>query len=480
MKRAIAGVMSGLLLGLGSCTTLLSGTDETQCNSAIARVASTWEAKYYRGRVQSIPKDVRIEQFGRAELTTRNGEQPAGAGAVAAQPGVWLPVPPPAPSGAELEERRQFEETFEEPQLNHQTQYRLQCAAGELVVNANVYRLASADFRQGQTVQVNYIGDRVLKAYTTAGEVLITDAAATSSSPTPNSTPAATRSPAASSEATLMVLYVDPQQGNDQGNGAESQPLRTITQAIAQARKGVTIRLRPGFYSAKSGEQFPLQLPHGVRLEGNVAGQGEGVQITGGGQFLSPSWAGQTVTIVATQTSQIAGITVTNPNTRGTGIWVEAGSPTIAKNRFVGSDREGVFVAGNATPTIEDNTFEQNGGNGLVFTRESGGVAQGNVIQNQGFGIAIGDRATPMILDNTIRRNKDGIVINGTARPTLEQNEITGNGRDGIVVTNNAKPILTANTFSNNGDYDVHNATRQPLQVRRTDLATLKVQGPTN
>jgi len=480
MKRAIAGVMSGLLIGLSGCTTLLSGSDETQCNTAIARVSSTWEAKYYRGRVQSIPKDLRVERFGRAELTTRNGEQPAGAGSAAAQPGVWLPVPPPQPSEAELEERRQFEETFEEPQLNHQTQYRLQCTAGELIVNANVYRLASADFRQGQIVRVNYIGDRVLRAYTTAGEVLITDATA-NSSPIPDATPNETRPPQDSSpENTLSVLYVDPQKGNDQENGTAAQPLRTITQAIAQARPGMTIQLQPGIYSTKSGEQFPLRLPNGVRLEGNVAGQGKGVQITGGGQFLSPTWAGQNVTLVATPESQIAGLTITNPNTRGTGVWVEAGSPTIENNRFVGSDREGVFVSGSATPEILKNIFDQNGGNGLVFTRDSGGLAEGNVIRNQGFGIAIGDRAKPVIRANQIRQNKDGVVMNGSARPTLDRNQITENGRDGIVVTNNAQPVLTANTFANNGDYDLHNATRQALQVEGTNLATLKVQGQTN
>jgi len=102
------------------------------------------------------------------------------------------------------------------------------------------------------------------------------------------------------------------------------------------------------------------------------------------------------------------------------------------------------------------------------------------VIRNQGFGIAIGDRAKPMLLSNQISQNKDGIVINGEARPELESNRVEENGRDGIVVTNKARPILNANTFAENGEYDLHNATSQPLQLQRTNLAGLKVEGQFN
>jgi parallel beta-helix repeat protein len=434
--------------------------------------------RYYRDRVRLASSNFRVEQFGRTELTTRNGEQPTGAGA-AARSGVWLPAPPPEPTAAELEARRQFEETFDQPELKHQTQYRLTCDVGELIANANVYELAAKDFRQGVTVRVNYIADRVLKAYTTAGEVLISDAAASPDVTVANS-PAATPAPSSSSEQSLSILYVNPQTGDDQGTGTETQPLRTITQAIVQARPGMTIQLQPGTYSAKSGEQFPLQLPPSMRLVGNLAGRGDGVQVTGGGTYLSRTWAGQSVTIVANREAQIAGLTITNPGTRGTGVWVETGSPAIENNRFIGSDREGVFVSGDATPAIRNNMFEQNGGNGLVFTRDSGGIAQGNVIRNQGFGIAIGDRAAPTIVKNQIRQNKDGLVINGAARPTLRSNQITENGRDGIIVTNNAKPVLEANSFADNGNYDLHNTTKDPLQLQRTNLATLKIQGAVN
>lgn len=279
---------------------------------------------------------------------------------------------------------------------------------------------------------------------------------------------------------TATTLFVDPQTGSDRHAGSANQPFKTITYAMRQAKSGTVIRLRSGIYSTATGEVFPLQMKSGVTLAGEPQTQGNEVQITGGGKFLSPTWAGQSVTIVANTDAQISGLTLTNPNTRGTAIWVETGAPTITKNRFVGSDREGVFVSGNGTPTITNNMFEQNGGNGLVFTRDSSGVVQHNVIRNQGFGMAIGDRATPTIRDNQIRQNKDGIVINGASRPVLRSNRIEENGRDGIVVTNEAKPILNANTFADNGDYDLHNATKQTLQVQQPNLAALKVQGQVN
>ncbi len=303
--------------------------------------------------------------------------------------------------------------------------------------------------------------------------------------PTPDATPPSTPTVESSSPtpsapplvAEKLTLYVDPQAGSDRHPGTANQPFQTISHALQQARPGTVIQLLPGVYTTQTGEVFPLQVQAGVGLRGNPETQGKGIQITGGGKFLSPTWAGQNVTIVASQDAAISGLTLTNPNTRGTAIWVETGSPTIAQNRFVGSDREGVFVSGTATPKIERNIFEQNGGNGLVFTRDSGGLTEHNVIQQQGFGIAIGDRAQPTIRANQIRQNKDGLVINGDSRPTLDRNQITNNGRDGIVVTTNAKPSLTANTFANNGDHDIHNATASPLQVEGSNLVELKVEG---
>jgi parallel beta-helix repeat protein len=273
-----------------------------------------------------------------------------------------------------------------------------------------------------------------------------------------------------------MIVYVDPRTGNNEDSGTADHPFKTITHALQQARANTTIQLRSGVYSEYSGEQFPLMLKSGIVLRGDAQAQGQGVQITGGGKFLSPTWGGQSVTIVAVDGSHVIGLKLTNPNTRGTAIWVETGSPLIEQNTFLGSDREGVFVSGTATPRVRNNGFEQNGGNGISCTRDSGGVFQGNIIRNNGFGVSISDRANPSFVSNQITKNKDGFVINGASEPILRLNIVENNGRDGIVITNNAKPVLNQNTLSQNDQYDLQNATGQPLKVEG-NLAGAKIAG---
>lgn len=279
-----------------------------------------------------------------------------------------------------------------------------------------------------------------------------------------------------SANPSVTMLYVDPQ-ADSIGTGTEADPFQTITQALAQVSSGTTIQLRPGSYTSNSGETFPLILKSGVTLRGEPSSRGKGIEITGGGKFLSPSWAGQNVTIVAQPGSTVVGLTLKNANTRGSAVWVEAGSPTIANNTFVGNNREGVFVSSTATPSIRDNLFNQNQGNGVSFTRDSGGLLERNIIRDSGYGVAIGERANPKLTNNQIIQNLDGLVIVGNSRPTLRQNLIANNKRDGIVVAGDAQPILQENVLRENSQFDLHNASTRSLKVTGIDLATLKVDG---
>jgi parallel beta-helix repeat protein len=278
-------------------------------------------------------------------------------------------------------------------------------------------------------------------------------------------------------EPSFPVVYVDPVIGNDRAIGSESQPLKTITQALKTVQAGAIIQLRPGLYSAESEEVFPLIVKPGVTLRGDVQVEGRGIQITGGGRFFSPTWVGQNVAVVAEGDARIEGVSMTNSNSRGTAIWIEAGAPIIEHNTLRGSDREAIFVSGNAAPKIRSNIIEQNGANGISFTRDSSGVADGNMIRNSEFGVVITERATPRLVKNQITQNKDGVVMSGTTQPLLRYNAIENNLRDGIVMTSSAEPTLKQNTFNGNGQYDVHNTTRQPVKVEEAQLADLKVKG---
>ncbi|MBM0741023.1 DUF1565 domain-containing protein [Phormidium sp. CLA17] len=485
MKQSIVGLAMGwAVVSLASCTPEGGLVSETECTEAIARATQAWRVNYYSDRNRQNPNNQRLVEFGSAELVTRNGKvEPPKPQAKPIEPGtqengVWYSAVPTQPTAREMAESRQTGERIGSPELYRAVKYTLVCGAGELEARAGIYQAVLKQIQAEQTVRVNYSMGRVLRT-------ILPNDAMIGNNPEPEWTPPADDPSSKSVEpqkpAPLpTILYVDAKNGSDRNQGKDQSPFKTITQAIAQVRPGMTIQLSPGAYSAETGEVFPLKLPQGVTLRGNPESQGKGIQITGGGKFLSPSWAGQSVTIVATDGSQVVGVSLTNPNTRGTAVWVEAGATLIEANRFVGSDREGVFASGTATPMIRNNLFEQNGGNGISFTRDSGGTMEGNTVRYNGFGVSISDRATPNLIRNQVSQNKDGMVINGDSRPMLTSNKITDNGRDGIVVTNNASPTLRQNSFSDNEQFDLHNTSKQPLNVEAGAIAGLKVEGKVN
>lgn len=264
------------------------------------------------------------------------------------------------------------------------------------------------------------------------------------------------------------VIHVNPQTGSDSSGAGSSEtaPYRTITYALQQAQAGTVIQLAPGSYTADTGEVFPLVLKQGVILRGDESNKGQTVVVIGGGTYLSPTFSRQSVALIAQNDSEIRGLTVTNPNKRGTGVWVESTNPSISNNTFTANKRDGVFVTGTANPKIENNIFRENDANGISVAKSAQGEIRGNLFVNTGFGLAIGGTSSPSVVENRILQNTDGIYINDSARPVLRGNLIQNNKRDGVVATINAQPDLgTANNAGNNiirsnGKYDLNNATR--------------------
>jgi len=263
------------------------------------------------------------------------------------------------------------------------------------------------------------------------------------------------------------IVYVNPATGTNQANaGTTAIPYKTITYAITQAAPGTTIQLASGTYNSNSGESFPIMLKQGVTLQGDESSKGQGILITGGGVYISPTFARQNITILADNDIVISGVTVTNPNQRGTGVWVESTNPTIENCTFTNSLREGIFVTGTGNPKIINNVFVQNQGNGVSIAKSAQGDIRNNIFQDTGFGLAIGGSSTPLVVDNQIMNNQDGLYISESARPILRQNVIENNKHDGLVATVNALPDLGTNSnpgsniLRNNAHYDLDNATK--------------------
>jgi len=168
--------------------------------------------------------------------------------------------------------------------------------------------------------------------------------------------------PTQSSEAAQQFLFVNSSSGNDAGQGVtQRSPFRTLTRALQavqskNAQSNTVIMLAAGTYTPDTGEVFPLIVPPGVMIQGDPSTKGQSVVIQGGGAFATAMAGRQNVAIVGT--GQIVGITVSNPN--GYGLWIEAGSPSIANNTFTGSNLAGIAIMGDSTPTLWGNAFSHN------------------------------------------------------------------------------------------------------------------------
>lgn len=280
------------------------------------------------------------------------------------------------------------------------------------------------------------------------------------------------------------VIHVNPASGQDIPNaGSQALPFRTVTYALQQAQAGMVVQLERGSYTHHTGEVFPLIIPSGVTLVGEEATKGQTVALIGGGILISPTFARQNVTILAGKDTEIRGISVTNPNVRGTGIWIESTNPKIKHCTFSNSHREGIFVTGTGNPNIEKNVFTQNGGNGISIASNARGEIHDNLFQNTGFGLAIGGNSAPLVSGNQIIENVDGVYINDAARPILRKNLIENNRRDGVVATTKAQPDLGNaessgdNTIRGNRQYDLNNVTPGILYSVGNALNPERVKG---
>lgn len=285
------------------------------------------------------------------------------------------------------------------------------------------------------------------------------------------------------------IVFVSPQGADNVGAGAENQAFRTITAAIAaNPQEGTIFQLGEGNYSEATGESFPIRLPKGAILRGNPTVNGNNVVINGGGRFVSSTFASQNIAIVAANNSRIEGITVTNNNPRGYGLWLESSrNVVITNNNFVRNTHDGIFLTGAANATISNNLFTGNTGSGISALGTSTGEIRDNRFENTGFGLSIGQSSQVALINNQISRNVDGIVISNIAQPTLRGNAIADNQRNGLVILSNAnsspRPDLgtTAsqgnNTFFNNREFDINNATTIPVAAVGNQVNRAKVKG---
>jgi len=274
------------------------------------------------------------------------------------------------------------------------------------------------------------------------------------------------QSPESQANSQMNVLYVSSSIGKDSGDGTKTAPLKTITYALKIAQPNTTILLAPGTYSRQTGEVFPLILQSKITIKGNSFNSGKNVLIQGGGNFNSPTLKQKNITIVATNNSILNGVTITNPNLQGYGLWIESNGFVISKNTFTGNRLNGISIVGSNTGIIQKNSFYNNGGSGITISDNSQPEIRDNLFQNTGVGIKISDDAAPQIIGNRLIENENGIIIQGNARPILRGNYIESNRQDGVAAIAQSLPDLGnsqepgRNTIRNNGRYDIYSVVK--------------------
>ncbi|MGP1386640.1 MAG: DUF1565 domain-containing protein [Thainema sp.] len=283
----------------------------------------------------------------------------------------------------------------------------------------------------------------------------------------------------------VTVLHVNSVAGQDQsGSGESNAPFRSLTHALQMAQPNTVIVLAPGTYSASNGESFPIQLKSGVTIQGNPANSGQDVIIKGGGLHSSPAFGEQNVTLVGADQAGLTGVTVTNTDPKGYGLWIESTSPIVVNNTFHANGYDGVAVAGRANPMLRSNLFAGNGASGVSLFGEAGGTLRNNTFDSNSFGVNIAHQARPILVGNRILRNRDGIVVQDEARPALQVNIIEGQERDGLVARANAQPNLGTpdqaggNIFRSNGRLDINaEAVQTPIPVYGSQFEASAARG---
>ncbi|MGK7938504.1 MAG: DUF1565 domain-containing protein [Xenococcaceae cyanobacterium] len=275
------------------------------------------------------------------------------------------------------------------------------------------------------------------------------------------------------------ILYVDSKQGRDrQGDGTKESPLKTITEALKLAKSDTIIHLNPGTYNEQTGETFPLVISKRVTIQGSPSSKGHNVVINGSGDFISPTGAGQQVTIAAIKEAQgLTGVTVMNPHSRGHGLWIESSSPTVTNNSFIRNGNTGLSVNGRSDPNISDNYFSRNGGNGLLIYGTSKPQVENNEFENTGFGVSIVQNSAPTLLGNTFSRNRIGVILEGNSQAVLRNNEITNSAESGLVAIAQSRVDLGTTTqpgeniFRGNKNLDIQNGTPNSITAAGTEIS---------
>ena len=221
-------------------------------------------------------------------------------------------------------------------------------------------------------------------------------------------------------------------------------PFGTITEAMAAAKAGDTVRVPKGVYREN------VVLKNGVRLLG--AGAADSV-------IEAMDNANEVILATDLRSGSIEGLTL-----RGRGVFADG--ITIANSRvnvlncvIEGMGGSGIAVKGGASaPILRSNRCHDNKRIGIFFLEGAAGQAEGNVCERNGLsGITALGSSNPDLRKNECRSNtKHGIEFSGGSGGSATENLCERNGGAGLVITQQGSaPTLRQNISRFNRSHGV-------------------------
>ncbi len=173
----------------------------------------------------------------------------------------------------------------------------------------------------------------------------------------------------------------------------------TIGAALAEARSGDTVEVRPGIYREQ------LEMKEGVRVVAAPAGQAVLEPRPGAAQ------PGAAVVFRKLRSGWISGIRIAATEASGisAGILIDGSDVDVTGVEIEGAASGAIVVRGRSRARILHNHLHDNGGAGLRVEDEAAPSLVANLIAGNGTGIEIAAGARPVGHDNAIAGNKRAI-----------------------------------------------------------------------
>jgi parallel beta-helix repeat protein len=243
----------------------------------------------------------------------------------------------------------------------------------------------------------------------------------------------------------------------------------TIADAVAAAKPGNRVLVRPGLYE----ESLILDKP--VELIGQGAVEDIIITARDADAISFRANIGRISNLTLRQTAEASdevwyGVDIAQGRLEleachissrcGSCVSVQAGAdPRVRGNRIHGGADSGIFVYGQALGTFEDNEISRNDMSGVEIKSGSNPTVRRNRIQsNAGPGVLIQEQGLATLEDNDIVENGGaGVEIRSGARGTLRQNRINRNTYEAIWVYENGGGTFEGNDLTDNerGPWDV-------------------------